>query len=230
VFERTDRQLVDWAQRVLETSQITLTPPNNSQSGQGVSLYLLSMASAFPAHASGRPPLQIALRYLVTTWADQPEEAHRLLGRLAFAAMETSEFEIEFEPLSVQDWLAFGITPRPAFVLRVPARFVRPEPDTPLVHAPLVLQSTPTTTLQGRVLGPRDMPLPDVRVDLPMLQLTARTDAHGRFRFSTVPAEPRTKQLRISAKGRQVDVTVEQSGALTDPVVIHFNPFGTEGD
>jgi len=230
VFERTDKQLVDWAQRVLETIQITLAPPNNSQSGQGVSLYLMSIASAFPAHAGGRPPLQIALRYLVTTWADQPKEAHRLLGRLAFAAMESSEFEIEFEPLSVHDWLAFGTTPRPAFVLRVPARFVRPEPDTPLVHAPLVLQSTPTTTLLGRVLGPNGIPLSDVRVDLPALQLTNRTDAQGWFRFSTVPAEPRTKQLRISAKGRQADVTVEQPASLSDPVVIHFNPFSTGGE
>jgi hypothetical protein len=230
VFDRTDRQLMDWAQRVLESTQITLSPPNNSQSGQGVSVYLMSIASAFPAHTGGRPPLQVELRYLVTTWADQPEEAHRMLGRLAFAAMESSEFEIEFEPLSVNDWLAFATLPRPAFVLRIPARFVRPEPDTPLVHAPLVLQSTPTTTLHGRVLGPNGIPLPDVRVELPMLQLTDRTDAQGWFRFSTVPAEPRTKQLRLSAKGRQIDVAVEQSGALTDPVVIHFNPFSAEGE
>ena len=230
MFERTDRQLMDWVQRILETSQITLSPPNNSQSGQGVSLYLMSIASAFPSHAGGRPPLQVALRYLVTTWADKPEDAHRLLGRLAFAAMESSEFEIEFEPLSAHDWLAFATTPRPAFVLRVPARLVRPEPDTPLVHAPLVVQSTPTTTLHGRVLGPNGIPLPDVRVELPMLQLTDRTDAQGWFRFSTVPAEPRTRQLRLSAKGRQIEVTVEQSAALNDPVVIHFNPFGTEGE
>jgi hypothetical protein len=153
-----------------------------------------------------------------------------MLGQLAFAAMESSEFEIEFDPLSAHDWLAFAIMPRPAFVLRIPARFVRPEPDTPLVHAPLVLQSTPTTTLHGRVLGPRDIPLPDVRVELPALQLSDRTDAHGWFRFSTVPAEPRTKQIRISAKGRQIDVAVEQPAALNDSVVIHFNPFVTEGE
>lgn len=221
---------MDWAQRVLETVQITLAPPNNSQSGQGVSLYLMSIASAFPSHAGGRPPLQVELRYLVTTWADQPEEAHRMLGQLAFAAMESSEFELEFVPLTPYDWLAFATTPRPAFVLRIPARLVRPEPDTPLVDAPLVLQSTPTVTLHGRVLGPHDIPLPDVRVELPALQLTNRTDAQGWFRFSTVPAEPRTRQLRISAKGRQIDVAVEQPASSSDPVVIHFNPFSKEGE
>ncbi len=230
MFDQTDKHLRDWVTGSVKAATVSLTPPADSQTGQGVSLYLMGITSAFPSHAGGRPPLQIALRYLVTTWADKPEDAHRLLGQLAFAAMESSEFEIEFDPLSAHDWLAFGVAPRPAFVLRVPARYVRPEPDTPLVHAPLVIQSTPTTAFRGRVLGPRDIPLPDVRVDLPTLQLTARTDAQGWFRFSTVPAEPRTRQLRISAKGRQIDLAVEQPASLSDPVVIHFNPFGTEGD
>lgn len=225
MIEQIDQRLKDWATHVSGATTITLTPPTNSQTGQGVGLYLLGIAPAYPAHTMGRPPLQITLRYLITVWADKPEEAHRLLDQLAFAAMENSEFEIEFEPLSTQDWLAFGATPRPAFVLRVPARFVRPEPETPLVKAPLVIQTSPTMSLSGQVLGPNNAPLSDVRVDLPSLQLTDRTDAHGWFRFATVPAEPRLKRFRISAKGRQIEIELEPSPSMSEPLVIHFNPF-----
>lgn len=230
LIDQIDQRLTEWVKRVTNTVTITLTPPANSQTGQGISLYLMGIAPAYPAHNIGRPPLQITLRYLVTAWADKPEEAHRLLGQLAFAAMENSEFEIEFEPLSTQDWLAFATTPRPAFVLRVPARFVRPEPETPLVKAPLVIQATPTMSLLGQVLGPNDSPLSGVRVDLPSLQLTDRTDAQGWFRFATVPAEPRLKRFRISAKGRQVEIEVEPSPSMSEPLVIHFNPFNVQGE
>lgn len=230
MFSQTDKQLVEWATKTLGTVPITLAAPANSQTGQGVSLYLMGIAPAYPAHNIGRPPLQIALRYLVTTWADEPEEAHRLLGQLAFAAMENSEFEIEFEPLSAQDWLAFAATPRPAFVLRVPARFVRPEPVTPLVKAPLVIQATPTMSLSGQVLGPNNVPMSNVRVELPSLQLTDRTDAHGWFRFAAVPAEPRLKHFRVSAKGRQLDIDLEPSPSMSEPLVIQFNPFNAQGE
>jgi hypothetical protein len=99
-----------------------------------------------------------------------------------------------------------------------------------LVTAPLTVQATPTISLSGQVLGPNDKPLSDVRVDLPALQLTDRTDAHGWFRFARVPAEPRLKRFRVSAKGRQIDLDLEQPSSANEPLVIHFNPFNTQGE
>jgi hypothetical protein len=81
------------------------------------------------------------------------------------------------------------------------------------------------TSLAGVVLGPKDVPIPRARVELPALNAVTYTDADGRFRFGAVPATPRTKQLRIVAKGSEQLVSPEPSE--NEPLVIHFNPMET---
>ncbi|MCU0518329.1 MAG: DUF4255 domain-containing protein, partial [Oscillatoria sp. Prado101] len=81
-----------------------------------------------PLRGSQRTPLQAAARYLVTTWAGTPEDAHRLLGDLLFAAMDSAAFQAELNPLPAAAWTAFGLPPQPSFVLRVPLQIARPQP------------------------------------------------------------------------------------------------------
>jgi hypothetical protein len=223
VIEQTDKRLMDWAANIADGVTISLSPPNDTQTGRGVSLYLLELAPQSPAGNTRRLPLQLSLRYLVTTWADTPEEAHRLLGNLAFAAMESTEFEVELEPIPLTAWAAFHAIPRPAFVMRMPLRVERPEPSTKLVRKPMVLKAALVASLYGVVLTPDDVPLAGATVEFPALQLTERTDTKGHFRFPAIPAEPATRQLRVKAKGRELDVTVDQSGSEHEPLVIHFD-------
>jgi len=107
MIDQVDQDLVRWVQNILTDSKVSLTPPQPSEAGEGVGLFLMDTVLTPPARGTKRPPLQITLRYLVTTWAESPEKAHRMFGELLFAALESSEFEVESKPPDV--WKAFGV-------------------------------------------------------------------------------------------------------------------------
>jgi hypothetical protein len=135
-----DGRLKDWVIQILGPIEISLEAPGKAQGSKGVSLYLFELSNAFPAIGTLLPPLKLELHYLVTAWAEQPEEAHNLIGRLAFAALANAGFEVDLSPLPVETWLAFATFPRPAFVLRVPVTSERIETPAKPVTQPLVIQ------------------------------------------------------------------------------------------
>ena len=224
MIEKIDGRLTAWVKSILDDINVTLSPPSAAPQGEGVNLYLLELVDAPPMRGGPkRPPLQLGLRYLVTTRAKEPEAAHQALGKLVLAAMEQAEFEVELNPVPTAVWTAFEMPPQPSFILRALLQVRRPEPDVPVVRKPVSVSGSPMTQLNGLVLGPSDVPLARARVELPMLQLSTQTDNKGRFRFTAVPAEPTTKQLRIKAKGKVLDTTVDQVGDETDALTIYFN-------
>jgi hypothetical protein len=225
MIEQIDRRLKEWAENTLNISGFSLKPPGDTPSGQGVSFYLLELIEAPPPRSVKRAPLQLSLCYLVTTWAEEPEEAHRLLGELAFAAMGSAEYEAEFKPVPAALWAALGVVPRPSFVLRVPCRRERPEPVVKRVHLPVVVKAMPMAGLQGVVLGPGDVPLVGATVELPALNLSTQADAKGRFRFAAVPGPSSTNRLRVRARGRELSVVVEDAVPEAEPLVIRFDSF-----
>ena len=186
MFDQVDRQVRNWVQTVLGKVQVSLDSPavGNLEAGadghteSGVSIYLLECASAPPPRGTGRPPLQIMLRYLVTTWANEPEEAHRLLGELLFAALDTQDYDVELAPPTADLWAALGVKPQPAFMLGAKFKQERAEPPTRYVRQPLVVQATPIVSLHGVVVGPGEMPIAGARVEAVGLNLYERTDAH----------------------------------------------------
>lgn len=235
MIDRVDDRLLAWVERVVaaagvEPAMFSLAPPNGAASGRGVSLYLLELADAPPLRGVKRAPVQLSLHYLVTTWADDPKEAHRLLGELVFAALEDPELEVRFDPVPGATWAALGALPRPAFVLRVPLRKERPEPEVERVRRPLQVEVKPLVNVQGIVLGPEDVPLGDAQVGLPSVELFARTDVNGRFRFTTVLKEPGPQVLSVRAKGWELDVPVTLPLNEDEPLVIRFNPLSRKGE
>jgi hypothetical protein len=223
MIDQIDEQLREWVQKTLGVSP-SLAPPSDAPSDDEINLYLLELAERPPARGARRPPLQLTLRYLVTAWASQTEEAHRLLGELAFAAMEHPDFEVKLNPIPAKTWEALGVIPRPSFILQVPLRKEQPAPPTQYVREPLVVQATPVTSLGGTILGPDDVPIARAVVEIPSLQLSTRTDTHGRFTFANVPADPLPKKLLVKAKGRTLQVTTQQF-TPDEPLVIRFNLF-----
>ncbi len=220
----SDGRLKDWVGSVIQGADLSLEAPGVRPTGRGVGLYLLELIQSPPPSTSRRPPLQLALRYLVTAWSDKPEDAHQMLVDLMFAAMENSDFQVEQEPVPLTLWTALTVPPRPSFVLRVPLRQERPQPQAKLVRQPLKIQSSPIVGFHGLLLGPEDMPLSDCRVEMPDLNLATGTDYKGRFSFPSVPAAG-TKQLLVKAKGYELPVCSEEnhpdSGA---PLIIRFSP------
>jgi hypothetical protein len=143
--EAVERRLRDWVQtvagEVAPDVAVSLDPPAAAPAGRGVGLYLLELDAAPVGQGARRPALRLALRYLVTAWAETPEVAHRLLAAIAFAALEAPETEVvaELRPLAPEAWAAFGVLPRPSLFLRVPARKERPPVEAPVVRKPLVV-------------------------------------------------------------------------------------------
>jgi hypothetical protein len=187
-----------------------------------VSVYLMECAAAPPPRGTGRPPLQILARYLVTTWAEEPEEAHRLLGELLFAALESRDYEADLTPPTADAWSALGARPQPSFMLVAQVKQARAEPPTRYVRVPLVLQASPLVALRGVVLGPEEMPIAGARVEAMGLNLWERTDAKGRFRFAGVPGGAHPLRLRVKAKGREMAVLVPQP-LSEEAVTIRFD-------
>ena len=218
-----DGRLKDWIGSVIQGAALSLEPPDAKKTGRGVGLYLLELIQAPPPSTTKRPPLQLALRYLITAWSDTPEDAHQMLVAMMLAAMESSEFQVELEPVPMTTWTAFGMPPQPSFVLRVPLRQERQQPQTKLVRE-LKIQSSPIVSFHGLLLGPGDVPLSNCQVELSALNLSTSTDYKGRFYFPSVPAAG-SKQFLVKAKGFELPVRSEQNYPDSGtPLVIHFSP------
>lgn len=215
-FETADARLKAWASEVVGDVAVSLGPPAAPGGTPGVGLYLLDLVEAPPPRGSRDAPLRVALRYLVTTWADAPAEEHRLLGALLFAAMAAPWLDVELEAFPSSLWSSFGVAPRPSFLLRVFAQQERETRPVKLVLRHVVKRAT-MAPLVGRVLGPGDVPLPQATVTLPSLALSTVTDASGAFRFAAVPPEPRHKRLQVVAKGVVVVADVDVGPAVGGP-------------
>lgn len=220
--EEFDERLRSWISGEIPGAEVSLAAPKGQPGGRGVGVYLLELMQSPPPSTNRRPPLQLALRYLITAWSDKPEDAHQILVQLIFAAMENKDFQVELEPIPLTVWTAFGVPPQPSFVLRVPLRQERPQPQTKLVRE-LRIQSSPVVSFHGLLLGPGDVPLSDCRIEMPALRLSTCTDYKGRFYFPSVPAAG-NKQLLVKAKGRELPVDSEDNHSDSrTPLVIHFS-------
>jgi len=225
VIDQADRDLQAWVKSVVAGVEVILGPPRQLDGKHGVSLYLLALTDPPPAWMNRQPATRVALRYLVTAWAEDDVAAHHLLGQLVLAVMEKREYELDLAKLPATLWTALGIAPRPAFTLCVPLHIERPELVTRLVQGPLVVRGAPVMSLQGIVLGPGDIPIVGASVEIPSLQLSNHTDARGRFYFSSVPGEPQSIQLLVKARGRAQSVTLEQPASDREPLAIRFDSF-----
>jgi hypothetical protein len=224
MIEQVDNNLAAWVRDVLKGVTVSLAAPDDSHEGIGISLYLLEFAQS-PVLRGGpkRLPLQFSLRYLVTSWAEETADAHRAIGQLIFAAMEHPEYQIDFEPAPVALWSAFGISPRPSVILTAPVRLERPEPVVPVVRVPPIVKGAPVVSFFGRVLGPDDIPLANIAVEFPPLQLSTRTDNKGYFKFSGIPGGSDAVQLRLKGKGKVLDIEVKPASSAENPAVINWD-------
>jgi hypothetical protein len=152
-----------------------------------------------------------------------------MLGDLVFAAMEDPELHVELEPLPPAIWSALRVTPRPSFIVRIPLRRGRPELAVERVRVPLELRAAPIVRLHGLVLGPDDVPVAGAHVSIPLLNRSVRSDAQGRFRFLSIPGgEGGVRQLHVRAKGKALDVPIEQGALESGPIVVRFQSFDRE--
>ncbi|HEX8582377.1 MAG TPA: Pvc16 family protein [Acidimicrobiales bacterium] len=213
----------EWLAPAVDGADVSFEAPTVAAEGRGVSVHLLDLLDAPPHRGPDRPPVQVALRYLLTAWAPTAEERHDLLGAAIVAAADQPTVDLDLAPVAPELWQALGVAPQPCVRLRVVARSARPVAPAPPVRQPLVLRAAGATRLDGTVIGPGDAGLAGALVELPSLARSTTTDGAGRFSFARVPDAPATTVLVARAKGREVAVRVAVG---PDPVVVHLDPLG----
>lgn len=222
MIEQVDEHLKAWLMSIVDGTEVSLATPVAPEKGRTIGLYLLEVIP-MPILRGGarRPPRQFALRYLITTGGESPEEAHQMLGKLILAAMENPDFEVESEPLALGMWTALGAAPRPSLVLRAPLRVERPQLQGQRVHS-LSVSRAQMLPLEGLVLGPGDIPLAGAQVEVPAQQLFTHTDYRGRFRFPALGSGPRGTVLRVRARGFELTASVADSERTGKPLTLRF--------
>lgn len=198
---------------------IRLGPPADSEAGEPiVAAWPLELRPDQEARGTGqRLPMRLVLRCLVWVAGDV-DGANNLLDRILVAAANAADRTLVLEPPSPQIWWAFGVKPRPLLLFDVPVQIARPGPTAPLVRQPLQVRETPMQSLHGRVVGPGDIALAGMQVEMASTGQATHTDSRGRFAFSGVPAGERAR-LRLRGRGRYLIAEVEARPA--EPVVIH---------
>jgi len=224
MIDQFDEQVKNWILSVAEGAEVSLAPPNGQKAGSGVGMYLIEVSKASLPHTMKLPaPIQLSLKYLITAWSDKPEDANQRLVQLMVAAIEKGDYEVESDPLPLSVWTAFGASPRPSFLLRVPLSYERAPVTAKLVRE-LKIETSPTTSFYGLLVGPGKTPLSDCYVELPDLSLSTTTDYQGRFSFACVPGVG-TKKLVITGRGHTLSVSTDANYPDSQaPMIIPFSP------
>ncbi|MDM4722265.1 carboxypeptidase regulatory-like domain-containing protein [Micromonospora sp. WMMA1363] len=185
---------------------VPIDMPRND--GDGLVLWPLELRSVLQTRGgTGRDPYRLVVRLLV---CGTGTAALSRLDRVIAAAASAGEPEVRLTAGDPALWRVFGVAPRPAVLVDVPAQIARPQPPVPPVLEELRVRQVDMRTLAGRVVGPRQQPLAAVRVEIEATGQATYTDADGRFRLAGVPLDPdqpdRPVRIRLLCRGR-VDVT-----------------------
>lgn len=199
--DQVTRRLIGWLEAMLPGQAVHVVASAVDPGREGVSIRLRqALPQRRPSEAYA--PLALTLVYEIQVRLADPLAEQRALGELAFAALAEPELEIEPDTTS-------------ALVVRTRLLRARPAPKLARVREPLRADMRVVGALQGVVLGPGDVPLPDVVVAIPALGRRSSTDAGGRFRFTTVPSGTTPLALTVDAKGMQVDLTAVPGSFVT---------------
>jgi hypothetical protein len=208
-IEAAAQNLMDWVARA--AGQPARLAPPAAQSDDGLSLWPLELRHQRQTRgATGlREPYRFGVRFLLTASGPQ---ALRLLDRVLAAAVTDAEPEISLEAGDPALWQAFGAAPRPALLIDVPAQIAYPQLVAPPVLQPLQVTLIPRLTLAGRVVGPGDVPLAAMRVEVVGTPIKTNTDAQGRFSMAGVPEAPEVR-LRLVGRGKILTTQVDPTDA-----------------
>jgi len=199
---------------------VPVGPPRDDPAG-GLTVWPLELRPARQTAAGGeaREPYRFVVRLLVSGAGPAALPA---LDRVLAAAATAGEPELALAAGDPELWRAFGVAPRPALLLDVPAQIARPLPPVPPVRHPLRLWQLGMRTLDGRVVGPERQPLAAMRVEVVGTPYATRTDGAGRFRLVGLPHDPDDpgRPVRVRLLGRGRTFTADLDPADPDLVIV----------
>jgi len=209
VIDTVDQEVIDWLVTVSGDTQVLLQSPESVNVKPAVSVYLMDINQNTGNNNSRRLPIQFSLSYLILTWSDNEKKAHELLGKIIVAAMDNEKFEVQLGPISENVWSAFGVSPRPGLIIRVPLTIERPQSQVPPIRSPIELIPTDLVPLRGVVLSPQRKPMADVNIELSDHRIKTRTDRNGNFYFRSVPVIPMKKNIVVKTYSNQFKINVD---------------------
>ena len=221
MFEQADQEIKSWVEGVTDNIEPGFAEPQDQSSTCEINTYLYDF-SQVPT-SGNRLINQFKLRYLVTTWSKQPEQAHALLGQLFRAALYDSKFQVETEPLAAECWQALKVSPRPSFFLCYILTLIREQKTAPPVTQSPSLATVPLISVQGLLTGPKGHPLARTRIELPQFNRSTQTDDTGRFDFGKVSATVSPLKFRIHVKTQESSVAYDCKDTNGDEIVINLN-------
>jgi hypothetical protein len=209
--------LCAWVSAALgEGTPVRVAAPSSAD-GSGVDVWPLALVSDKDIRGgTARPPLRLCARFLVTA-GGAADAGLGLLDLVLSAAAGDDRYRVVFEPVPAELWLVASTPPRPALLVDVPVQVPRRTPETARVRAPLQIDIAPLRTVEGRVLGPGDVPLAGMTVAAEGADRRVNTDERGRFVLSGVPAA--TPAVLLTGKGLRL--RAELPGAEGEPLIIH---------
>ncbi|MFG3684630.1 carboxypeptidase regulatory-like domain-containing protein [Micromonospora sp. NPDC047740] len=190
---------------------VPVGPPRDDPA-DGLTVWPLELRPARQTVGSGgaREPYRFVVRLLVSGAGPAALPA---LDRVLAAAATAGTPEVVLTAGDPALWRAFGVAPRPALLVDVPAQIVRPQPPAPPVRHPLRLRQLDMLTLDGRVVGPERQPLAAMRVEVVGTPYATQTDHAGRFRLVGVPHDPdapgRPVRIRLIGRGRTLTADLD---------------------
>ena len=136
------QQLCEWVRGVLgDEIAISADPPQDAPEASFISIYLKDIE---PSPSTGVRPvgnrLQLILSYLITANAQNVHDINRHIVTLAFSAMPTANLAPVFASLSAEEWRAFGVTPRPALLFKIPVNYEFDVAAVKRVEYPMVIK------------------------------------------------------------------------------------------
>jgi hypothetical protein len=221
MFQDTSDALLTWAREVLGDVPVRLGSPSPGPTTSGVAFHLLDITPHAGPNGEQYRRLHATLRYLATASAPDASTAHNLLGRVMVAAMQHKTFTLDREPPPTALWQALGVPPQPALLLKCHAHheLSRPEPSP---SRRTIYASTPSSHLDGRVVGADGRPVEQATVVVPKYEMRARTDDGGHFHLPPLPRHE-TATLVVHAHGRQQTVDLVQAGGRSPGLVIQLD-------
>jgi hypothetical protein len=197
--------------------------PANEESKQGVCFVLIGLVPGLISRNDHRQPFQIYRRYLVcSTGADATERAS-LLEALMFKAMESSNFQMESDPLPNDLWLALGLPPQAAFVVRVPVTHERQVRKAPRVKT-MEIDLNPSGTMRGRVFDERGEPVANCLVEIPAHQLRTSTGTDGYFQFVCV-SRITSHQIRVVSGDIELIAEAPVGTGFSEPLTLALQSY-----
>lgn len=193
------REIVAWVQESLPDLPVRVLASDDVERRPEITVQLANIAP-LPGPRSDRAPFVLAIDYLISVRSDDPFAAHRAVGELLFAALRRPDFEIR------QGLAITAATERqdnhvlPGVLIRAKLARDRVFDQAPLVRRPPVVEVEGVVPLEGIVLGPNDIPVPDAAVEIIALGASVLTDGQGRFRFAAAPGG--AKPVKLSARKR----------------------------